>query len=221
MKIIRYIRMIIDDLKKCSLFQYLKINYFRKNNNKVFPQCRILNWYKPAMEIDDSATIDLNGTIAFNELYLRNSGKKSIFVMKKNSKLKVSGHPRICYDSEVYIYENAELEMGHIYVNAGAQIRCMEHIKIGNQCQFARNSIIMDFDAHHIYYDNGKKNKVTAPICIGDKVWLGVNSMVLKGVNIGEGAIVAAGAVVTKDVPPHTLVAGCPAKVIAEGVYWE
>ena len=221
MKIIRYIQMVMNDLRKCSVLQYLRMNYFRKNTIKAYPQCRILNWFKPGMEIDKSATIDLNGTIAFNDLYVRGSGKKSIFVMKRNSKLKISGHPSICYDSEICIYENAELEMGHVFVNAGAQIRCMDHIKIGNQCIFARNSVIMDFDAHHIYYNDGSENAITAPISIGDKVWVGFNAMVLKGVNIGDGAIVAAGAVVTKDVPPYTLVAGCPAKVIAEGVRWE
>lgn len=45
--------------------------------------------------------------------------------------------------------------------------------------------------------------------------------MILKGVRIGDGAVVAAGAVVTHDVPPHTLVAGVPAKIIREEVYWE
>ena len=52
------------------------------------------------------------------------------------------------------------------------------------------------------------------PITIGDDVWIGVNAVVLPGVTIGEGAVVAAGAVVTKDVPPYSVVAGVPAKVI-------
>ncbi len=52
-------------------------------------------------------------------------------------------------------------------------------------------------------------------IKIEDDVWLGVNSTVLAGVTIGKGSIVAAGAVVTKDVPPYAIVAGVPAKVIS------
>lgn len=52
------------------------------------------------------------------------------------------------------------------------------------------------------------------PIRIEDKVWLGANVTVLQGVTIGEGAIVAAGAVVTKDVPPRTVVGGIPAKLL-------
>lgn len=55
-----------------------------------------------------------------------------------------------------------------------------------------------------------------APTVIGRNVWVGVNATILPGVTIGKGAIVAAGAVVTKDVPPRTLVAGVPAKIVKE-----
>lgn len=56
----------------------------------------------------------------------------------------------------------------------------------------------------------------TKPVKIGDDVWIGANAVILPGVTIGNHAVVAAGAVVTKDVPPHCLVAGVPAKVIKE-----
>jgi acetyltransferase-like isoleucine patch superfamily enzyme len=54
------------------------------------------------------------------------------------------------------------------------------------------------------------------PVIIGNSVWIGVNSTILKGVTIGEGSVVGAGSVVTKDVPPWTIVAGNPARVIRE-----
>jgi acetyltransferase-like isoleucine patch superfamily enzyme len=89
----------------------------------------------------------------------------------------------------------------------------------------------MDTNAHEIdateraarYVDlinNGswadKGDVLTAPVVIGDYVWICFNAIILKGVTIGEGAIVAAGAVVTKNVPCYTLVAGNPAIVIKE-----
>jgi maltose O-acetyltransferase len=55
-----------------------------------------------------------------------------------------------------------------------------------------------------------------APVVIGDRVWIGLRALVLGGVTIGEGAIVAAGAVVTKDVAPYTIVAGVPAVSVGE-----
>ena len=57
---------------------------------------------------------------------------------------------------------------------------------------------------------------IRKPIVIKDKAWIGFNSIILKGVTIGEGAIVGAGSVVTKDVPPYTIVAGNPARIVRE-----
>ena len=62
---------------------------------------------------------------------------------------------------------------------------------------------------------------MTQPISIGNHVWIGINVTILKGVKIGDGAIIAAGAVVTRDVPERCLAAGVPARVIKNNVSWE
>jgi acetyltransferase-like isoleucine patch superfamily enzyme len=56
----------------------------------------------------------------------------------------------------------------------------------------------------------------TDPVIVGNDIWIGANAVILPGVSIGHHSVVAAGAVVTKDVPPHSLVAGVPAKIIKE-----
>ena len=61
----------------------------------------------------------------------------------------------------------------------------------------------------------------TSPIVIGNHVWIGRRAMIMKGVTIGDGAVVAAGAIVTKDVPPNCVVAGVPARVVKENIFWE
>ena len=86
---------------------------------------------------------------------------------------------------------------------------------IGSDTTIADDVIIRDYDGH--YVNDGIK---TAPVSIGNHVWIGSKSMILKGVTIGEGSVVAAGAVVVRDVPPHTLVGGVPAKVIKENITW-
>lgn len=57
-------------------------------------------------------------------------------------------------------------------------------------------------------------DSVSKPVVIGDDVWIGARSIILKGVHVGKGAVIAAGAVVTKDVPEYAIVGGVPAKVI-------
>ena len=67
---------------------------------------------------------------------------------------------------------------------------------------------------NHCMIPEQRANLEPAPIHIGKNVWIGANAMVLPGVTIGDGAVIAAGAIVTKDVPPFTVVGGSPAKVI-------
>lgn len=86
-------------------------------------------------------------------------------------------------------------------------------IQIGNNVTIASYAKLIT-GSHDIQSSNFKAE--FKPITIGDYAWICTNSMVLQGVNIGEGAVVAAGAVVNKDVPPYTVVGGVPAKVIGK-----
>ncbi|AMR34388.1 hypothetical protein A0256_01170 [Mucilaginibacter sp. PAMC 26640] len=107
----------------------------------------------------------------------------------------------------------ATIEIGcDTFINTGANISSRKFIKIGSGCHIANEVIMMDDDFHDVA--GRDKRSGAEPIIIGDKVWLATRCMILKGVTIGEGAVVAAGAVVTKDVAPYTLVGGVPAKFI-------
>src|SRR5690606_19030028 len=92
-------------------------------------------------------------------------------------------------------------------------------IAIGQGCLISWGVTMMDHDAHDIEVDGVVINP-QAPIRIEDDVWIGANATILKGVTIGQGAIVAGGSVVTKDVAPRNVVGGNPAKVIRSGVDW-
>ncbi|MGZ4106010.1 MAG: DapH/DapD/GlmU-related protein, partial [Tumebacillaceae bacterium] len=75
---------------------------------------------------------------------------------------------------------------------------------------------LMDTDFHRISANAVNTKKIT----IGNNVWIGCRVMILKGVTIGDGAVIAAGSVITKDVPPYTVVGGNPARVLKENVNW-
>ena len=88
-----------------------------------------------------------------------------------------------------------------------------EHISIGDACMFAHGSHISDADWHGIY-DRSEPVGNTKPVVLKDNVWIGDSAIVCKGVTIGENSIIGAGAVVTKDVPPNSIFAGNPAKLV-------
>ncbi|OOQ56922.1 hypothetical protein BC343_17120 [Mucilaginibacter pedocola] len=98
------------------------------------------------------------------------------------------------------------------FINTGAVISSRKCIRIGSNCHIANDVVIMDDDFHDVA--SHTTNSGAQTIFIGNNVWLATRCIVLKGVSIGDGAVVAAGAVVTKDVPPYTLVGGVPAKPI-------
>ena len=92
-----------------------------------------------------------------------------------------------------------------------------EQILIGDDCMIAPFVYIVDSD-HGIDRNilmNRQKNQ-TEPIIIGSDVWIGAHAVILKGVSLGDGAVVAAGSVVREDVLPYSIVGGVPARVIGE-----
>tara|TARA_R110002049_G_scaffold75916_1_gene195375 strand:- start:8323 stop:8874 length:552 start_codon:yes stop_codon:yes gene_type:complete len=98
----------------------------------------------------------------------------------------------------------------------GTIIHCNNRVTIGSNCMFGPGTKIVDNDSHRISIDICERRKVpiSNPITIEDNVWIGMNSLVLKGVSIGKNSIIAAHSVVTKNVPENVLVAGNPAKII-------
>jgi acetyltransferase-like isoleucine patch superfamily enzyme len=94
------------------------------------------------------------------------------------------------------------------------KINVSTSVTIGSECSISWDCDILDSDFHAIVDAEGQKLSVTKPIIIGDHVWIGCNSIILKGVTIQHHSIVAAGSVVTCDIPPFTLVGGNPARKI-------
>ena len=96
------------------------------------------------------------------------------------------------------------------------EIHCAERVTIGNQVLIAWDVNIIEND----YHASGGGKPVPMPIVIEDEVWIGARAIITKGVTIGRGAIIGAGSVVTKDVPPYHVAAGNPAKVLKPVKAW-
>lgn len=117
----------------------------------------------------------------------------------------------------------------NVFIGGHTLIDCLDTIQIGDDVLISYQVIIMDSDNHSLRaserlgdLQRWRKQKYDwshvsrAPVRIHDKVWIGARAIITKGVTIGEGAVVATGAVVTKDVPPYSVVAGNPARIIRE-----
>lgn len=114
---------------------------------------------------------------------------------------------------------DASIELADGVQLTGTSITARSHtIRIGQNTMFAPNCVVVDSDFHahwppeRRHLDPGFERD--APVNIGAHVWIGMGCIILKGVTIGDGAIVGAGSVVTRDIPPRTLAAGVPARVV-------
>lgn len=141
----------------------------------------------------------------------------SIFSMGVNSSLIVNNTFFIYSGARISINDNAKLILGSGYVNHNLSLSCYKEIEIGNGVAISENVVIRDSDNHVI---KNSKRSSSEKIKIGDNVWIGMNVTILKGVTIGEGSIIAAGALVNKDIPAKSLAGGVPAKVIKSNVEW-
>lgn len=112
---------------------------------------------------------------------------------------------------------NSRISIGNDFGMTGGSIVCVKEIKIGDRVLVGANSIISDTDFHPLDYKKRIRdinNGASKKIVIEDDVFIGTGSIILKGVTIGQGSVIGAYSVVTKDVKPFSIYAGNPAKFI-------
>jgi len=111
----------------------------------------------------------------------------------------------------------AVLRIGRRCGLTGAVVVAAERVEIGDRVLLGANSTVTDTDFHPLDPWERQRdilNGATAPVIIEDDVFIGMHSLILKGVHIGRGSVVGAGSVVTRDVPPGVIVAGNPARIV-------
>jgi acetyltransferase-like isoleucine patch superfamily enzyme len=131
-------------------------------------------------------------------------------IVQAGGRCVVDGNFDILTGCSVIVGPGSQLTLGSGFMNNGASIACFQSITIGADAAIGPDVSIRDSDSHFI----SGAGENTMPIVIGDHVWIGARVIILKGVRIGDGAVIAAGAIVTRDVEPNMLVAGSPARPI-------
>lgn len=144
-----------------------------------------------------------------------NSIKGNLFIdILENGRLVIGKFMMTAGPCYLKVLDNANLIIGdRVFFNHNCSVTCAKRIEIGTGCNIANNVVIVDHD-HNIGAYGVVEGLCSSAVKIGNNVWLGANVVVLKGVTIGEGSIVAAGAVVRSAIPPYELWGGVPAKKI-------
>ena len=161
---------------------------------------RLLKWHA---RIDGGERLELFGRAGVNR---SPAGR-----LRLGRWVRFYGHVHIYLDAP-----GATVQIGTgTYLNRRTEITCRSSVTIGQGCAISWDVLITDTDYHSI-----DGNASTIPVTIGNDVWVGARATIMKGVTIGDGAVIAAGAVVSRNVPPRALVAGQPARVIRDDVNW-
>lgn len=188
-------------------------DYFRNLREKL-KHGKKIEIYKYA-NVKNNGIIDINNKLTVGKTWLGMDYGFTTLVVKENGLFKTDNF-YMASGSKVLVGDNAELVIKSGYINNNSVIIASKKITIGENVAIASGVVIRDTDSHQI---NNSEN--TKEIVIGNSVWIGTNAIILKGVHIGDGAVIAAGAVVTKDIPKNSLVAGVPAKVIKRNITWK
>ena len=116
---------------------------------------------------------------------------------------------------ELVTYTSGRVEIGdHTFINYGSSIAARASVKIGPHCLLGHYTFVMDNDQHDII--RHAEVPQSGPVIMEDHVWIGSKTVILPGVRIGSRAVIGAGSIVTKDIPPRCVAAGNPARVLRQ-----
>lgn len=169
------------------------------------------NIYKGMIQIANKSSIGIKGS-EFSYLNIVGSGK-----------IVFEGSADFCKGISLNVFDNSVLKIGNnLFCNGGCTIRCRKKISIGSDNMWGWNVCMMDGDGHPIYNSDMEITNWDKEIVIGNKVWLGAESKILKGSNIKDGCVVGFGSVVTgANDHENAILVGCPTRERKNSITWD
>ena len=210
-----------------SWYNFIKINC-RKNTISDFKRGNVIYTMPSAVfDIHPSAKVLISKGILFGNNPVKGLKMPTALRMEANTTLEIHDGPltrygkgpyNLRYGAYIEVVNGGKLTIGQGAANVNLTIMCAKEVTIGNGVRIGRNVSIRDWNGPHVILSSSYRNH--APVHIEDHVWLCTGCTIMPGVTVGEGSVVAANSTVTKDVPPRSLVAGSPAKVIKTDIEW-
>lgn len=147
--------------------------------------------------------------------------ERKVQVLKwKGGRIEVGRGARLAMGSKIVC--GGRLSIGpRVVVGPNTIIMCATQVRIGARSMISWNCSIFDSTGHRLWLENRDEAEIEAPITIGNDVWIGPYTIIMKGVTIGDNCVIGAGSVVRRDVPPNSLVYGNPARRVGKVDRWE
>ena len=197
--------------------EFFMLNILNTIKAKLRYKSNILIYKKCNFQVDKTAKMNIKNKVCIARIRDKINSRPSTFILEENAKFIIDNKFSFYTGCTIKVGKNATLKIKSGGMNVDSKIYCLKNIELGEHVFIGENVIIKDSDEHH----SDSQKPMAKPIKIGNNVWIGMGSMILKGVTIGDGAVIAAGSVVTKNVEPYTMVAGVPAVVKKRDVKWK
>lgn len=192
----RHLKFLIRNILNINWLSFIHCNYLnrsviRNNGSLVIP------FWGAQVKISHNAKLVIDDDVLINTYGYPRGNRNSFFIINKNANVHLYNRAEIAYDNTFSVAPDAELKAGYFFTGVGANIICRSKMTIGNNVMFGRDVCIFDSDYHDIYDMESNKINPDKEVVIGDNVWIGARSMVMKGSVIKEGAIIGANSTVT------------------------
>lgn len=226
-KKIKNILRFLLDVRKISrsnpllVWKNFKYNFFTKQvKTNILKGAYILIHKHTVLELHSKASLELKGILELGSKKFRKSKLETRLLLEDGARFIVDDRFTIGYGSDIEVFKGAILHVeGKGGTNIYVTIICGESITLGERVMLGRSVTIRDNNGNHYIARRGYKN--TRPVIIGQHVWLCEGCTIIAGAKIGDGAIIGAKALVSSYVPAFTMVAGNPAQIVDEEVYWK
>lgn len=149
--------------------------------------------------------------------------ERGVSILKyKGGRLYAGRGVRLAGNCYLAVGRQGVLELGpRVIVGRDTRILAATQVRIGARCMVSWNCSVFDSIGHRMWLEGQDEAEIEAPITIGDDVWIGPYTIVMKGVEIGDNSIIGAGSVVRRSIPPNSLAYGNPARVVGKVDRWE
>ena len=194
-----------------KIYRRLRPTVIKGNNNTVSIKSKRHRFFVRIHGDNNSIDIGENSRLKYTQITIM--GDNNHIIAEDGSKLDGPCKITLEGNSTLYIGRNSGIR-GVTFVAKDA------NITVGRNCMFSYDVTVRNNDSHKVLDQDGNVTNLAQDIVIGDHVWLCERSTILKGVTIGNDSVIAYGAIVTKDCPPNSIMAGNPARVVKQDINW-